>query len=115
MKSKNRVVSGHHCGEKIVNYGEMLVISKPTYNITLSQRTIEEYRIVSQKSEKSTSSVVKRGLLGGALLGGVGALAGSLSAKDEGINVVAIKFKDGKKCVIEIDDIMLGVLVNCLF
>ena len=114
MRAKNSVISGHHCGSKVVNHGVMLSIAKTTFTINLSKRMVDNYVVVSQSTSKSTSSVVKRGIIGGALLGSVGVLAGGLSAKDEGVNKVAINFKDGKKSVIEIDNDMLAVLVSSL-
>lgn len=45
-----------------------------------------------------------RGLVGGALLGPIGLLAGGMSAKSKGVYQVAVVFKDGKRSLLELDD-----------
>ena len=58
---------------------------------------------------------VARGLVGGALLGPVGLLAGGLSAKNKGIYQVAVQFKDGSRSLIEIDDKIYKALISSCF
>ncbi|AWO73868.1 hypothetical protein C1N76_04305 [Geobacillus thermoleovorans] len=56
----------------------------------------------------------RRGLVGSFLLGPVGLLAG-LSAKTKGVHVVAIKFKDGKKSLLEVNEKIYAALMKNLF
>ena len=48
------------------------------------------------------------------MLGPVGLLAG-LSAKNKGIYTVAIKFKDGKNSLLEVDDKFYKALIKTMF
>lgn len=51
--------------------------------------------------------------MGGFLLGPVGLLDG-LSAKNKGVHIIAVQFKDGKKSLIEIDEkLYKAFLKNC--
>jgi len=59
-------------------------------------------------------SGVTRGLVGGALLGPVGLLAG-LSAKNKGTHVIAIKFTDEKQSLIEINEKLYKTLIQTMF
>ena len=53
------------------------------------------------------------GAIGGALLGPVGLLAGM--PKIVGINLVAVKMKDGKNFLMEIDDKIYRALIQTIF
>lgn len=55
-----------------------------------------------------------RGLVGGALLGPVGLLAG-LSAKNKGTHTLVIEFKDGKKSLIEVNEKIYKLLMQKMF
>ena len=80
----------------------------------LNNKNVESYELITDEHRKSASSGVARGLVGGALLGPVGMLAGGLSAKNKGIYQVAIQFKDGKRSLLEIDDKTYKAIVkNC--
>ncbi|AGC67440.1 hypothetical protein Cst_c04180 [Thermoclostridium stercorarium subsp. stercorarium DSM 8532] len=87
-------------------------ILKPLY---LDKSTVESYEIITEEHRKSVSSGVARGLIGGALLGPVGMLAGGLSAKNKGTYQIAIQFKDGKKSLIEVNDKVYKAIIATLF
>ena len=76
---------------------------------------MESYELVTDEHQKSAASGVGRGLIGGALLGPVGMLAGGLSAKSKGIYTVAIQFKDGTKSLIEVNDKLYKAIVKSCF
>ncbi|MBQ8614158.1 MAG: hypothetical protein IJ416_08105 [Ruminiclostridium sp.] len=81
----------------------------------INKTTVASYEVINQESTKSVASGVARGIVGGALLGGVGAIAGAASAKNKGNYTVSIIFKDGKKCLCELDDFMYKRLVEILY
>lgn len=70
--------------------------------------------MITDDQRKSAASGIARGAIGAALLGPVGLLAG-LSAKNKGTYNVAIKFKDGKNSLVEIDDKVYKTLVKVMF
>ena len=49
----------------------------------LNKDTVEAYELITDETRKSAASGIARGLVGGALLGPVGMLAGGLSAKNK--------------------------------
>lgn len=115
-KAKNAVIAGDYVGKVISTTVQgiyiMMGFMKTLY---LTKDNVENYEIITDEHRKSAASGVARGLVGGALLGPVGLLAGGLSAKNKGIYQIAIQFRDGKKSLIEIDDKIYKVLVKSCF
>ena len=72
--------------------------------ILLTSDNVEAYEVVTEEHAKSDASGITRGLVGGALLGPVGLIAGAITAKNVGLYLVVIKFKDGKSSLLEVDD-----------
>lgn len=93
----------------VLEFGFMKNVSVP-----LDRSTVESYELITDDHRKSAASGVARGLVGGALLGPVGLLAGGLSAKNKSSYTLAIKFKDNKSSLIEVDDkVYKGIVKNC--
>lgn len=114
MRACNRVVSNDWFRDcDIVERDGILSISP--YNIELSKRNISDYTVIEQKTSVSKGSALTRGLVGGAVLGVAGAIIGSSTAKTNGINIVAIRFYDGKDFTVEIDDNKYKTLMQSLF
>lgn len=67
--------------------------------LPLNSETIESYEVIAEDNSKSANSVIGRGLLGGLLFGGVGALVGGYTAKSNGM-VVEVNFKDGSSSIL---------------
>lgn len=104
MGAQNKVIAGDYIGKMTgVSLGQLYIATsfgKPMY---LNKQNIEAYELITDEQRKSAASGVIRGAVGATLLGPVGLLAG-LSAKNKGIYTVAIKFKDGKNSLLEVDD-----------
>ena len=120
-KAKNQVIAGDFAGQKIsVSFGRVS-ISMNFGSIEISRDTVESYELITDEHRKSAMSGVARGIVGGALLGPVGMLAGGLSAKSKGIYQVAIQFREdrkatysNKRCLVEVDDnIYKAIIKNC--
>lgn len=60
--------------------------------------------IIGQDSTKSTSSTITRGIIGGALLGDLGAMAGMLSAKNKQTTTFLVIYKDGHRETKEVEN-----------
>lgn len=79
MSAKNRVLSGDYAGKQILGGG----VSQAGISIGfvkqlyLNKTTVESYEVINNENQKSMASGVARGIVGGALLGGVGAIAGA--------------------------------------
>lgn len=113
--AKNMVIAGDYEGKAIAgSFGIVLISTGFTTSIQLNRETVESYEVMTDEHRKSAASGVARGLLGGALLGPVGMLAGGLSAKSKGIYQIALQFKDGKRSLIEVDDKIYKLIIkNC--
>lgn len=119
MGAKNLVIAGEYEGKglAVLNNETCIVIAInfiKSQKIKLNKTTVESYEVITDEHRKSASSGVARGLVGGALLGPVGLLAGGLSAKNKGTYTLAIRFKDGKSSLLEVDDkIYKNIIRNC--
>ena len=82
--------------------------------IPLNKNTVEEYEVITEDTRKSASSGIIRGAVGASLLGPIGLLAG-LSAKNKNNYTIAIKFKDGKNSLIEVDQKIYKQILKVLF
>lgn len=111
--AKNKVIAGDYTGKYVVKdlmvKGHINVAGK-----TVAKWSISGYDLITEEKLKSGSSAILRGMAGVAVLGPVGILAG-LSAKNKGINTVALAWSDGKKSLIEIDDKLYKMLVSSMF
>lgn len=115
-KAKNKVVAGDYIDKPIVRVGMFASIAVGIFkkNVDLDKNNIASYELITDEHRKSAASGIARGLVGGALLGPVGLLAG-LSAKNKGIYQVAIQFKDGKRSLIEVDDKIYNAIIQSCF
>jgi len=113
--AKNRVIAGDYAEKQVIGtFGMVQIATGLTKGIAVDKTTIDSYELITDEHRKSAASGVARGLVGGALLGPVGMLAGGLSAKNKGIYQVAIQFKDGKRSLIEVDDkIYKSIIQSC--
>lgn len=112
--AKNKVIAGDYQGSPIgATFGSATIIRGFTDGISIDKHLVEAYEIITDEHRKSAVSGVARGAVGAVLLGPIGLLAG-LSAKSKGIYTVALKFKDGKNSLIEVDDkIYKAIIKNC--
>lgn len=118
MGAKNQVIAGDYIGKAVTVMGgaPQIVLSRDwTENRQLDRVDVERYEVVTEEQSKSAASGVARGLVGGALLGPVGMLAGGLSAKNKGVYTLAVQFKDGKRSLIEVDEKVYKAIVKSCF
>lgn len=114
--AKNTVIGGDYVGKPLtIIGGAVQIIISIGKGYSLSRINVERYELITDEHRKSAASGVARGLIGGALLGPVGMLAGGLSAKNKGIYHVALQFRDGKKSLIEINDKLYKALIKGCF
>ena len=113
--AKNSVIAGDYLGKMVMSRGVAPYISLGfRKELILNKSSIESYEVIAEDISKSAVSGVARGAVGAALLGPVGMLAG-LSAKNKGAYTIAIKFRDGKNSLIEIDDKIYKDLIKIMF
>lgn len=108
--AKNKVIAGDYIGAAVSELLGTVTIG----NNVVSKQTVASYEIMTEEHRKSAVSGVVRGLVGKAVLGPVGLLAG-LSAKNIGTYTVALNWKSGRKSLIEIDDKIYKVIMKEMF
>lgn len=108
--AKNKVIAGDYIGASVAELLGTVTIG----NNVVSKQTVASYEVMTEEHRKSAVSGVVRGLVGKAVLGPVGLLAG-LSAKDVGTYTVALNWKSGRKSLIEIDDKIYKVIMKEMF
>lgn len=114
--AKNKVIAGEYAGKLLQVIGGIPQINIGLVkSIKLDNTTVEQYELITDEHRKSAVSGAARGIVGGALLGPVGLLAGGLSAKNKGIYQVAIQFRDGKRSLIEVNDKIYKALIKSCF
>ena len=115
MGAKNMVIAGDYIGKAITNVSGVVQIFIDRQNyILLDKFSIDIYDVITEDIRKSAASGIARGAVGVALLGPVGMLAG-LSAKNKSTVTIAIRFKDGKSSLIEIDEKIYKSFVRGMF
>ena len=125
MANKNVVTAGDYLEGEIVSKGKkglLITVSKtlahplrPTQKAFINKDTVANYEVVMDEAEKSMTSGVAKGAIGGALFGGIGAVAGASSGKAKSVYTVSIVFKDGKRCLCDLDGAMYEQLVQILY
>lgn len=116
--ARNKVIAGDYNGYQVFLHYNCVYISSGLTDgdvIIANKTTIENYELLTSEHFKSAASGIARGLIGGTLLGPVGLLAGSISAKSKGIYQVVIQFKDGKRSLLEINDKIHKALIASCF
>jgi hypothetical protein len=109
------VVAGEYLGWEVKQGIGGVMLARGFKKVKLNKENVEAYEVITDEHQKSIASGVARGIVGGTLLGGVGMLAGALSAKEIGIYQVAVQFKDGKKSLLKMEDAIYKRLVQDLF
>ena len=112
----NKVIAGKYEGKSIISTSGRVFISIGVFSpLELTNDIITSYEVLNGEQRKSAKSGIARGLVGGALFGGVGALAGGLSAKSKGKYQIALEFYDGEKSLLEVDDKIYKLIMKALF
>lgn len=111
------VISGDYQGREIKAAwgGGVYINAKGGEKIMIDSSTVKSYEVLEIDDKKSFSSGVARGIVGGAVFGGVGALAGVNSAKTMKTAKIKILFKDGKCSLLKVNKIHYDEIINKLF
>jgi hypothetical protein len=112
----NKVVAGDYENMFVGQAGgKAFIILKLFKQLELNKTNIESYEVIDSEQNKSLASGIVRGAVGAVLLGGVGLLAGGLSAKNKGSYTIAVKFKDGKNSLMEVDSKIHKAIIQAMF
>lgn len=114
----NLVIKGEYNNHTISvsNDTSNLVLQSSKNNIELSKDVISSYEVKYMGYKRNIIDVIIRTILGFLFMGIFGLLAGFTASKsDIDYRVVSIKFKDGNKNLIKIDNKNFEILVSSLF
>ena len=114
--AKNMVIAGDYQGKGVgVSVKGIFITTKIMRPLYLTKENVESYEVITEEAAKSAASGVVRGIVGGAILGPVVMLAGSLSANSNNTIVLALQFKDGKRSLIEVDSNVYKAIMQMMF
>ena len=106
----NIVLEGDYKKKHVsVSLGGTPRIEKIGSNVEITSKTVEKWEEISVQHGKD---VVKSAVSGGFWLGPTGMLLGALSAQKKGTHIVAIVFKNGKNCLIQVEDPVFKAIVK---
>lgn len=115
MGAKNRVIAGDYMGKPVTGVAGVVQIGVDFKTlIPLDKFSVDSYEVITEDTRKSAVSGVARGAVGAALLGPVGMLAG-LSAKNKSVVTLAVRFKDEKNSLIEVDEKIYKKFIQAMF
>lgn len=128
-KAKNAVIGGDFVGLEVKTGPQGVYLTGISaegvyhFRIFLNRDTVERYELVSGTQSPSFTSAIGRGLIGAALFGTVGMVAGAATAKDNGIYRVAVYFRSddpksvscGKRALLELDEKLYTKLTAACF
>lgn len=114
-RAKNKVIAGDYKGKLVgVSFSEAFISLTLTNFISINNETVKGLTPLDDDSQISVASAAMRGLIGEMLLGPIGLIAAG-TAKRNGIHLLGIEFKDGKRSVVEVDDKRYKEIVQSCF
>ena len=118
MGAKNMVIAGDYMGKPITGIGGVVQIYVDRKNyILLDKFGVDSYDVITEDTRKSAASGIARGAVGAALLRFCEffPFACRISAKNKSTVTVAVRFKDGKNSLLEMDDKVYKNFVRAMF
>lgn len=111
MNAKNKVIAGDYEGKKVKAFNAQCayIVSSFLKQFIITKDCILSCEVLDGEHAKGTGSGLIEELLPGSL-----DLLAELSAKNEGLNIIALEFTDGKKSLLEVDNIIFkAILTTC--
>lgn len=112
--AKSKVIEGEFKDKWVFCFGKKPFIkikvpaTAPLFGVQkkvfLDSNTVSNYQILDSTSDVSFTSTMVRGAVGQAVAGNVGGIAGAMTATGYSSNIILITFKDGKKSLIDVND-----------
>lgn len=114
-KASNKVIAGDYKGKLVGgSFGEAYISLTLTKLLYLNKETVSSLSPLDDDSQISVASAAMRGLVGELVLGPIGLIAAA-TAKRNGIHILGIEFKDGKRSVVEVDDKRYRNMISSCF
>ena len=114
-KAKNKVISGDYLGYSVDSFLGQVTLSSVSNSITLNKSSVANIELVDSSKQRDTGSTIARGLVGGILLGPAGIVGGALLGKSNGVHLLSVIFKNGKRSLIEVEDKVYKEILKKLY
>lgn len=115
---KNYVISGDYASKPLKVSKDLFIEVDPKTRtrVCIDSNTVRSYELIQVVQEDvKFSTSLKKGIKGGILAGGIGAMAGVATAKGETAYKVKIVFNDGKTSLIMVDELIYQIITNECF
>lgn len=114
-RASNKVIAGDYKGKLVgASFGEAFISLAITNSIVINSETVKGLTPLDEDSQVSIANAAMWGLIGEMLLGPIGLIAAG-TAKRDGVHIIGIEFKDGKRSVVEVDDKRYKAIVQSCF
>ena len=114
-RARNKVVAGDYKGKLVGgSCGEAFISLTMTKFLYLNKETVSSLTPLDDDNQISMASAAMRGLVGELILGPIGLVAAA-TAKRNGIHIVGVELKDGKRSIVEVDDKRYKNMVQACF
>lgn len=115
-RAKNEVIAGDYTGRKVRCTAKRVILDRGFQKpIEVDYTTVSKYEVLDQDTSKSLLSTFGRGLVGNALFGSVGMVAGAMSAKNASIVIMSLEFYNGDRSLLEVDQKVYQTILRALF
>ena len=112
MGSMNTVIDGDYLDSKIrKRSGTVVLKDNWGSQLELDHTSVDAYQRVDTREENKGYKLNNKSFFGGMFLGPLGLLLG-MEKESVRIHKVAVKFKDGKKSLLELDDELYTKLLD---
>ena len=114
-KAKNKVISGDYLNYNVDSFWGDVSLTTTCTTIQLNKSNVANIELVDSSKQRDTGSTIARGLVGGILLGPAGMVGGALLGKSNGVHLLSINFKNGKRSLIEVEDKIYKEILKKLY
>jgi hypothetical protein len=117
---RNKFIAGDYEGFRVKARWSGVKLSPPLKKkkkdkVVVDRYSIRGYELVTSDHRKSVASTIIRGMIGKYLLGLVGLIGGTASAKNTGLYTVSLQFTSGERSLIEVDDKVYKAIIKVTY
>lgn len=110
----NTVIKGDYKNCIIKYSKDILILEGENLNLNISNDVVNNYNLIYTKHRRNILDLIARLAIGVYLVGPLGVLAIFTSNMHIYCHIVSIEFKDGKKCLLKINNKLHNKMINIL-
>lgn len=113
--AKNKVIAGDYSGwDVICGFGKLHFMHRLS-RVNLNSATIQKYEVVDSQNGSSFWGSFLRGYISRSVLGSAGLMASTIRSANRKAIWISIEFRDGKKSLIEVDEVLYRKVIKVLY